>query len=83
MTFEPSLELLQKLSKQIILLNVPFELAQSRVGADAVRPLFQDESEAKQLYESRIKLYESVATNVVDVHGQSVDELVAEIKGFL
>jgi len=82
-TFEPSLELLQKLSKQIILLKVPFELAQSRVGDDATRPLFQDESEAKQLYESRIKLYESVATDVVDVHGQSVDELITEIKGLL
>lgn len=82
-TYEPSLVLLQKLCKQIILLRVPFELAKSRVGDDTNRPLFQDEAEAYQLYESRIKLYESVATVTVDVHGQSVNELVTEIEGLL
>ena len=82
-TFEPSLELLQKFSSKIILLRVPFELAQSRVGDDVTRPLFQDEAEAKQLYESRIKLYESVATDTVEVHGQSVEELITEIEELL
>ncbi len=82
-TYEPSLELLRNLARQIILLRIPFDLAQTRLEDDTTRPLFQNDSDAKQVYDSRVKLYETVATDIIDVHGQTTDELVKDIEGMM
>lgn len=78
-TYQPSLEKLQSLSQHIILLRAPFELVKQRVGNDADRPLFAKEEDALELFNARISQYEFAATDIIDIHGQPVEDLVNEV----
>lgn len=44
------------------------------------RPLLKDLKEAKKIYDSRVKDYESVSDIIIDVEGRNIDLIVAEIK---
>ncbi|MBP6042115.1 hypothetical protein KA529_03790 [Candidatus Saccharibacteria bacterium] len=79
-TYEPSNEILQKICKSIIYLRVPFELAQKRVGNDKNRPLFADTEAARERYEQRQTIYEKAATDIVEIHGQTVEELADQVE---
>jgi len=77
-TYEPSKDKLVEMAKKIIYLDIDFDLARERVGDDKNRPLFADASEAEERYHMRLPLYRRVATDVLPVHGQSIDDLVME-----
>jgi shikimate kinase len=78
-TSQPSRKLLKQLCSQIIFLDAPFSLIKSRVGDGGDRPMYRDDNYAKRLYDERKRLYESVATDVIDVSGQTVEDLTAII----
>jgi len=78
---------LKKLGK-IVLLDASFEWIYNRLKSAknsksklAKRPLFQDISKAKELYDSRVKEYRRLADVIIDVERLSVDEQLEEIFG--
>jgi shikimate kinase len=70
----------------VVLLNAPFETIYERILAhpDAnkklkKRPLFQDITKARELYNERLSKYLEVADIVIDVSDKDVDKIAREI----
>lgn len=82
-TYEPSKDKLIELTDRIIYLDIDFDLARDRVGNDENRPLFAQEEEARERYEMRRPIYQSVATDAIPVTGQSVEDLCLEVLDIL
>ncbi|MEY8462327.1 shikimate kinase [Streptococcus merionis] len=76
---EANRELLAKNSPNIYL-SADFESLYQRLSQDQKnqRPLFLNQSKAslKRLYEQRLPLYEAVATQIIDVTGKKLEEIV-------
>ncbi|NWF66519.1 MAG: shikimate kinase [Campylobacterales bacterium] len=64
----------------VIYLDVDFEQIVKRLSGAEIdkRPLFKDNSKARELYEHRVALYKSVATKIVD-GSKTVDEVIEQI----
>lgn len=75
MSFARNVEPL-KANGTVVFLDVPFPVLVQRVAGGESRPLFQDETKAKALYEERIALYRSAADKTVD--GTGTVEAVAQ-----
>ncbi|HSX37306.1 MAG TPA: shikimate kinase [Chlamydiales bacterium] len=64
----------------VIFLNARFTQIAKQLEGDDSRPLFQDLSEAKKLYEFRLPLYLNYADEVIDVDSQSAEKIALKIK---
>lgn len=78
MTFERNISAFADCTK--IHLSIPFSLARERVGNDKSRPLFG--SDAENLYNNRLPLYQKAADLTVDA-SQSVDTISERIMKIL
>jgi len=78
-TYELSKNKLVEIAKQIIYLDIDFDLARVRVGDDTNRPLFTQAEEARKRYDMRRPIYQSIATYVIPVTSQSVEDLCLEV----
>lgn len=67
---------------QVVYLTSDFDTLWQRIINDDLsnRPLAQDKTKAKDLFEQRQKYYEAVADLVVEVAQKSPEEIVAEIQ---
>lgn len=66
---------------EVIHLKTGFESAEKRVTQKEVRPpLFEDVAKARQLYETRIPLYEKYADIIIDTDNTSLNEVLAQIE---
>ena len=63
---EQNRSLLRTSNIPIIWLRVDFETAKARASADNSRPLFDNKSTARELFQKRQHLYESIATHIQD-----------------
>lgn len=59
LTFERNVEAFR--NDTVIFMDVPFDEIARRIGSCADRPLFRDESSARDLYERRLPLYRAAA----------------------
>ncbi len=70
----------------VVLLDASFEWIYDRIISSKnaksklkKRPLFEQEKEARNLYEQREKAYKDVANIIVNVEGKSLNEIIEEI----
>ena len=71
---------LKKLGK-IIYLRADFDFLRARLKQDELdkRPLFKDEARARELFDTRKDLYESLADLSIDIKDKSIDYIAQEI----
>ena len=64
-----------------VYLKASFEYLKNRLNSDEIskRPLLNDTSKAKKLYNERLKLYESKANFTLNIENKSLDELIKEL----
>ncbi len=65
---------------KIIFLNAQFEQIAQQLEKDDSRPLFNNLSNAKKLYDFRLPLYHQYADEVIDVGSHSADQIASLIK---
>ncbi|MCR2040106.1 shikimate kinase [Campylobacter helveticus] len=65
-----------------VYLRASFEYLKNRLNKEEIakRPLFYEEEKARNLYNSRINLYEKKANLILDIENQSVESLIDELK---
>lgn len=63
----------------VVYLRTSFEMISARVGDISSRPLFANKTDARELYQKRLPIYESYADIIVDTDGVSVQEVCSEI----
>jgi shikimate kinase len=74
------LDYLKTKESKIIYLKTSFEILVKRVDVDLRRPLFQNLTEAKQLYQFRLPLYQHYADEVIDTDSQLPEEIALKIQ---
>ncbi|MEI8329585.1 MAG: shikimate kinase [Chlamydiia bacterium] len=67
----------------VIFLDPPFALIAERLQKEDTRPLFQDETSIKKLYDFRHPLYTSYADHIIDLDCLSIEEIALQIKALI
>ena len=67
----------------VVCLNVDFDEAARRIGADTARPLFAAKPAARTLFQAREKLYRQAADVVIDTTASAVDGVAAKVRAAL
>ena len=76
---ETNRENVKKSGARVLYLRTSFEAIKGRVGKDLNRPLFKDDIKAKNLYDSRRSIYESVADYVIDTDNKNPEEVLEQV----
>jgi shikimate kinase len=74
------LDYFKKEGGKVIFLNASFETIAKRLHKDDSRPLFQDLTSAKKLYDFRLPLYINYADVILDVDTLSIEKIASKIK---
>lgn len=77
-----NVQLLKK-NGRICYLRASIETLEQRLKGDKTRPLLKDKDALKRLMEQRAPMYEGVADFVVDVDGNTPEEVAKKILSFL
>lgn len=80
MTFQRNVDAIKKGSK-VVFLDASFDVICERIGDSTTRPLFQDKTKAKELYNARKGKYLSAADYVID-GDMSARKTALEIAGY-
>lgn len=67
----------------VIFLDTPFARIAERLQKEDTRPLFQDETSIKKLYEFRHPLYTSYANHIIGVESQSIEAIALQITALI
>lgn len=68
------------LNKQVVYLKTSWETVKKRLANDQDRPIWQDQSQDKQLLlQSRDPKYKEIAKIIINTDQRSIDQIVAEI----
>lgn len=77
------LDYFKKHNGKVVFLRASFETILKHLQNDTQRPLFQDQAEAKRLFDFRMPLYLSYADKIVDVDHKSPDEVASAIEAWI
>lgn len=80
MTFQRNVDAIKEGSK-VVFLDASFDVICERIGDSTTRPLFQDKTKAKELYNARKEKYLSAADYVID-GDMSARKTALEIAGY-
>lgn len=76
---ESNIEFIKSNNSTVVFLDASFETIKKRIENLGGRPLFEDLSSAKELYDTRLKKYESISDLKINTDNKSIVDVSKEV----